>query len=259
MEENRYGVSTAEEAARAFAEEDYERAAELYGRAAAADPADTDAAFFAAVACAMQDGAEYGRIAQVGAAAEPAVRSAAERFGTSKAYFEACRNLVSAVIDVTSRHYEAVSDYCKRERKRHRRSEDALSGAESLLRDCASTVGEAAKTTAGAVLEHAEDLSEADEFFWDCVLTLLDNADAYRVAAEMGKDPEIAELFDAIDGLRGNVFGEYTGVEELPEDEGEYVEIVCPDCGETLSFPPAELSAGAVECPFCGAAVFMPE
>lgn len=259
MEENRYGARPAAEAARAFAEEDYERAAELFGSVAAADPADADAAFFAAVSYAMQDGAEYRRIAQVSAAAEPAVRSAAARFGTGKAYYEACRNVVSAVIDVTSRHFEAVSDYCKKERKKRRRSEDSLSGAESLLRDCASTVGEAAKTTAGAVLEHAEDLSEADEFFWDCVLTLLDNADAYRVAAEKGKDPEIAELFEAIDGLRGNVFGEFTGVEDLPEDEGEYVEVVCPACGETLSFSPAELSAGAVECPFCGAAVFMPE
>ncbi|MBQ6067141.1 MAG: hypothetical protein IJK89_09995 [Clostridia bacterium] len=259
MEENRYGAQAAEEAARAFAEEDYERAAELFGSAAAADPADTDAAFFAAVSHAMQDGAEYGRIAPVGAAAEPAIRSAAARFGTGKAYYEACRNVISAVIDVTSRHYGAVSDYCKKERKKHRRSEDALSGAESLLRDCAATIGEAAKTTVGAALEHAEDLSEADEFFWDCVLTLLDNADAFRVAAEMGKDPEIAELFDAVDGLRGNVFGEYTGVEELPEDEGEYVEVVCPGCGETLSFSPAELSAGSVECPFCGAAVAMPD
>ncbi len=259
MEENRYGSPTAAQAARAFADEDYERAAELFGSAAAADPADTDAAFFAAVAYAMQDGAEYGRIAQVGAAAEPAIGGAAARFGTGKAYYEACRNVVSAVIDVTSRHHEAVEAYCKKERKKHRRSEDSLSGAESLLRDCGSTIAEAAKTTAGAALEHAEDLSEADEFFWDCVLTLLDNADAYRVAAEMGRDPEIAELFGAIDGLRGNVFGEFTGVEELPEDEGEYVEVVCPGCGETLSFSPAELSAGALECPFCGACVAMPD
>ena len=255
MEENRNGAPTAAQAARAFAGEDYERAAELYEAAAAADPADTDAAFFAAVARAMQDGAEYRRIAQVGAAAEPAVRGAAERCGTGKAYYEACRNMLSAVIDVTSRHYDAVAAYCKKERRKHRRSEDALSGAEGLLRDCAATIAEAAKTTVGAVLERAEDLSEADEFFWDCVLTLLDNADAYRVAAEMGKDPEIAELFDAIDGLRGNVFGEYTGVEDLPEDEGEYVEIVCPACGETLSFTPSELSDGIAECPFCGGTI----
>ncbi|MBQ6118629.1 MAG: hypothetical protein IJK98_05320 [Clostridia bacterium] len=250
--------NTATEAARAFADEDYERAAALFAAEAEQNPADTDAVFFAAVSYAMQEGAEYRRIEQVGAAAEPAIRGAAARLGTGKAYYEACRNVISAVIDVTSRHYEAVADYCKKERKKHRRSADVLSGAESLLRDCVLTVGEAAKATAGAALEHAEDLSAADEFFWDCVLTLLDNTEAYRAAAELDKDPEIAQLFDVIDGLRGNVFGEYTGVEELPEDEGEYVEITCPACGETLSFSAAELTANTVECPFCGKS-FAPE
>lgn len=258
MEESNYGRPAAE-AARAFAEEDYGRAAELYAAAAAADPADTDAAFFAAVSCAMQDGAEYRRIAQVGGTAGPAIRGAAERLGTGEAYYAACRNVLSAVIDVTSRHYEAVSDYCRRARKTHRRSAEDLSGAESLLRDCVSTIGEAAKAAAGAAIEHAEDLSAADEFFWDCVLTLLDNTEAYRAAAELGRDPEIAELTDVIDGLRGNVFGEYTGVEDLPEDEGEYVEIVCPACGETLSFSPSEPASGTVECPFCGETVAVPD
>ena len=257
MEDKKYDIQAAE-AARAFAEEDYERAAALFAEAAVADPADTDAAFFAAVSRAMQDGAEYRSITQVGEAAEPAIAGAAKRLGTGAAYYEACRNIVSAVIDVTSLHYEAVSDYCKKERKKHRRSAEDLSAAESLLRDCVGIAGEAAKATVGAVLEYAEDLSAADEFFWDCVMTLLDNTEAWRAAAELGRDPETAELFDAIDGLRGNVFGEYTGVAELPEDEGEYVEVVCPACGETLSFSAAELTAGAVECPFCGK-TFTPE
>ena len=133
------------EAEQAFAKEDYERAAELF-HDIAQDPADTDAAFFAAVAYAMQDGAEYRRIAQVGEAAEPAIRKTAERLGTGEAYYAACRTIVSAVIDVTSLHYEAVSDYCKKERKKRRRAAEDLSGAESLLRDCVLTVDGAAKT-----------------------------------------------------------------------------------------------------------------
>ena len=247
------GARLRAEAEQAFAKEDYERAAELFRQAEAADPADKTAAFFAAVAYAMQDGAEYGRIAQVGEAAGPAIESAAARLGTGAAYYEACRTIVSAVIDVTSRHYEAVEAYCKKERKKHRRSPEDLSGAESLFRDCVLTVGEAAKATGGAAVEHAEDLSAADEFFWDCVLTLLDNAETYRIAAEMGKDPEILELFDVIDQLRGNVFGEYSG-EEPAEDDGAYTEVVCPGCGETLSFPAEELK-GRAECPFCGAGI----
>ena len=63
----------------------------------------------------------------------------------------------------------------------------------------------------------------------------------------------IAALEDEIGRLRGNVFGEYAGVEELEEDTGEYAEIVCPHCGETLSFSAEELSGSrTAECPFCG-------
>ena len=256
MEDTGHGASLTEEAERAFAEEDHERAAALFNEAAAADPADGNAAFFGAASDALCDGAEYRRIERVAQTAEPAIRGAAERLGSGEAYFAYCRRLLAVAIDVTSRHYEAVAAYCKKERKKHRRAADEFTAADGLLRDCALTIGDAAKKTAGAVLEHAEDLSAADEFFWDCVMTLLDNADAFRVAAELGRDPEIAELFGVIDGLRGNISGEYSGVEELPEDEGEYTEIVCPACGETLSFSPAELSGGrTAECPFCGAAV----
>lgn len=212
-----------------------------------------EAAFFSEAAAALEDGAEYRLITPLAASAERAVACAAQRCGSGEAYYDACRQIASAVIDVTSRHYEAVASYWKKEQKKHRRSPEALAGAEMLFADCVNAVAAAAKQTAGAVLEHAQDLSAANEFFWDSVMTLLDNAQACRFAAEQGKDPEIDALLDEIDRLRGNVFGEYAGVEELPEDEGEYVETVCPHCGETLSFAPAELADGnTVECPFCG-------
>ena len=245
-----------QQAEAAWRGEDYESAGERFREAAALSPEDADAAFFAEAAAALADGAEYGRIALLTDPAERAIAQAALAHGSGAAYFAACRRIVSAMIEVASRHYEAVAAYLKKERKKHRRSPEEAAGAESLLADCANVAAAAAKRTAGAALERAEDLSAADEHFWNALLTLLDNAAAYRFAAELGGDPEIAALLDEIDRLRGNVFGEYAGVEELPEDEGEYVEAVCPSCGETLSFSPDELPDGrTAECPFCGSPV----
>ena len=242
------------EARGAWMEEDYEKAAGLFEAAQALAPGDAQAAFYGVVARAMQDGADFRRIADIPAPAERAAAAAAERFGSGAAYYDACRQIASALIDVAALHYGAVTDYAKKERKKRRHGDG--DGAEALLRDCVLTVGGAAKQTADAILARAEDLSEADEFFWDCLLTLLDNADTYRFAAGLGRDPEIAELEDEIGRLRGFISGEYTG-EELPEeDEGEYTEIVCPHCGETLSFSAEELSGGRpAECPFCGGTV----
>ena len=239
------------EAQGAWMEEDYEKAAGLFEAAQALAPGDAQAAFYGAVARAMQDGADFRRIADIPAPVERAVAAAAERFGSGAAYYDACRQIASALIDVAALHYGAVTDYAKKERKKRRHGDG--DGADALLRDCVLTVGGAAKQTADAILARAEDLSEADEFFWDCLLTLLDNADTYRFSAGLGRDPEIAELEDEIGRLRGNVFGEYAGVEELEDDTGEYAEIVCPHCGETLSFSAEELSGSrTAECPFCG-------
>ena len=240
------------EAEAAWRAEDYGRAAELFRQAAALAPEDADAAFFADASAALAEGADYRRIAPLAEPAQRAIACAARRSGSGKAYFDACCRVVSAVVSVTSRHYEAVEAYRNREQKKRRRTPEAPVSADALLRDCVNLVTAAAKQTAGAALECAQDLSEADEFFWNALLTLLDNARTYRFAAELESDPEIGALMYEIEKLRGNVFGDYTGVEDLPEDEGEYVETVCPACGETLSFAPDELSGGPVECPFCG-------
>ena len=78
----------------------------------------------------------------------------------------------------------------------------------------------------------------------------------YHVSIDylLGRDEEITGLFGEIDRLRGNISGEFSGEEELIESDlsGEaFTEVTCPGCGETLSFPAADLT-GPVECPFCG-------
>ena len=237
----------------AWREEEYERAGEMFRLAAELSPEDADAAFFAVAAAALKEGAEYRSLAGLAEPAQRAIESSARRFGSGEGYFAACIRVVSAVIEVTSRHYEAVAAYWKKEQTRYRRTPEALVSAQTLFTDCVELIGAAARQTVGAALEYARDLSAADEFFWNALLTLLDNARTYRFAAEMEGDPEIAALLYEIEKLRGNVFGDYTGVEELPEDEGEYVETICPACGEALSFAPGELAEGeTVECPFCG-------
>lgn len=250
-----------EQAENAWREEKYDRAEELYRKVAAMphhEVAVAEELFFADAAKALADGAEFHLIAPLAQASERAIDVAAKTYDSSEPYYDCCGRVVSAMINVTSCHYEAVEAYWKKEQKKHRRSPEALVGAESLLTECVNTVGMAAKQTVGAALEHARDLSAAGEYFWNALLTLLDNAATWRFSAEMGGDPEIAALLEEIDRLRGNVFGDFTGVEELPEDEAEYVEAVCPSCGETLSFPAGELvSGGTAECPFCGAAVGM--
>ncbi len=248
-----------EQAENAWRREEFDKAEALFRELAAKtrDPADAaEAAFFAEASAALAEGAEYRLIAPLAASAEKAIAAFSQRSGSDTAYFDGCRRIVSAVIEVTSCHYKAVSEYWKKKQKKHRRSPEALVGAESLLTECVNTVGMAAKQTVGAALEHARDLSAAGEYFWNALLTLLDNAATWRFSAEMGGDPEIAALLDEIDRLRGNVFGDFTGVEELPEDEEEYVEAVCPGCGETLSFPAEALAGGKpAECPFCGSPV----
>ena len=254
MEHQEQNEALLRQAETAFAEEDYETAAELFARVPALSPEAAVAAFYGAVAEALKDGAEYRTIAGLAEPAERLIAAAAERHGSGGEYFNACRKTLAAVVDVTSRHYEAVEAYVKKERKKNRRRPEAAEAAESLLGDCVSLIGGAAKKTVGAALERADDVTAADDFFWDSAMILLDNAEAYRIAAGMGRDAEITELFGEIDRLRGNISGEFTGADEpveLAPDGGGYTELVCPSCGETLSFPAAELT-GAVECPFCG-------
>lgn len=248
-----------EQAENAWRGENFEQAEALFRELAAvlADPADAaDAAFFAEAAAALEDGAEYRRIAPLASSAEEAVAALAQRSGSGKDYFDGCRRIVSAVIEVASCHYDAVAAYWKKEQKKRRRSSAAPAEAQSVLTDCVAAVCAAARQTVGAALTHAEDFSAADDYFWTALLTLLDNAETYRIAAELGGDPEIAALLEEIDRLRGNVFGEYAGEEEPVEDAGEYAEVTCPGCGETLSFPAEALADGKpMECPFCGSPV----
>jgi len=238
----------------ALEEENYEEAAGLFEQALALSPDQPVAAFYLAVARALRDGADYRSIASLAMPAEELAARLAERSGSGQAYFTACRKALSAVVDVTSCHYEAVQAYRKRERRHGRRAKEAAEAAESVVRECAAMTGETAKRAVSAVLEHAEDVTAADDFFWDSAMILLDNAEAYRVAAGMGRDEEITGLFGEIDRLRGNISGEFSGEEELIESDlsGEaFTEVTCPGCGETLSFPAADLT-GEVECPFCG-------
>ena len=237
----------------AFAAEDYDSAESLFLQADQAAPEEAAAAFYGAVAGALRDGAEYRSIAALAGPAERLFFRAAERFGSGEGYFSACRKALSAVVDVTSRHYDAVTAYVKKERKKNRRHPEAAEAAEGVFRDCVSLIGETAKKTVAAALERAQDMAAADDFFWDSAMILLDNAEAYRISAELGRDGEITELFGEIDRLRGNISGEFSGeeLEELELDAGEYAELVCPSCGETLSFP-ADEQTGTVECPFCG-------
>ena len=242
----------------AWRAEEYESAGALFREAAALMPEDAESAFFAQAANALAEGAEYRLIAPLAQAAEQAIVCAARSLGSGKAYFGVCGRVAAAMVDVNARHNEAVSAYLKKETKKLRRTPEALAGAQSLFADCAATASAAAKRTAGAALEHAQDLSAADEYFWNVMLTLLDDAGTFRFEASLESDPEIAALLEVIDQLRGNVFGDYAGVEELPEDAGEYVEAVCPACGETLSFDPQDIAGEkTAECPFCGQTVVL--
>ena len=253
MDDSTGAAPVRQEAEAAWRAQEYDRAGELFHESASLSPEDADAAFFALASDALADGAAYSSIASLPEPARRVFGDAAGRFGSDKAFFAACTRVVTAMIEVTSRHYEAVTAYWKKEQKKHRRDPEAKAHADALLTDCVNTVSEAAKQTVSAALEQAQDLSAADEFFWTALLTLLDNAQTCRLSAEVGQDGEIAALFDEIDRLRGNVFGDFTGEVDLPEDEGEYVETVCPHCGETLSFAPSELSGEkTAECPFCG-------
>lgn len=74
---------------------------------------------------------------------------------------------------------------------------------------------------------------------------------------------ELEEYVSAVDESLGDLEADYYGEEEYKEDEEkEYIEMDCPDCGEGVYFEAEVLDEdGTVEitCPRCGAVVFTTE
>jgi len=64
---------------------------------------------------------------------------------------------------------------------------------------------------------------------------------------------ELGEELDAVSDDLGDVERiVYDGEEkDVPEDEGDFYDVKCPNCGKDLAIDESVLAAGTVECPAC--------
>ncbi|MGI6574528.1 MAG: CD1247 N-terminal domain-containing protein [bacterium] len=95
----------------------------------------------------------------------------------------------------------------------------------------------------GQILEILEEMAEELEFL-------------------TGQQEEMNEYLSAVDESLGELEDDYYGEEGFTDEEDDYIEVECPDCGERVYFEEEVLDEdGIVEitCPNCGVVVFSTE